>query len=88
MPAESVMRVSSPTSRFAGALVFVTASGILTWFWTVPVVMSQSTFMFLAVFLLGGTAVALVTWRNAQATGSTAQILHETEVAPEEHRRV
>jgi len=52
----------------------------------VPAVMSRSTFAVLAVCLLGAAAVTLVTWRNAQATGSTAQLLHETEVA-EDHGR-
>ena len=82
------MRVLLSTSRLAGALVFATAVSILAWFWTVPAVMSRSTFASLALFLLGGTAVALLTWRNAQATGSTAQILHETEVAADDHGRV
>lgn len=67
--------------RNVGAFVFVSALCLLSWFWTVPAVMSQSTFAFVAVFLLGGAAVSLMTWRNAQATGSTAQILHATEVA-------
>jgi hypothetical protein len=80
------MRVVSPTSRFVGILVLATGLSILSWFWTVPAVMSRSTFAFLAVFLLGGAAVTLVTWRNARATGSTAQLLHETEGAVEEHR--
>lgn len=88
MPAESVMRVSSPLSRLAGAVLFATCLGIVTWFWTVPAVMSRSTFAVLAAFLLGGTTVALTTWRNAQATRSTAQILHEVETAAEEPRHV
>jgi hypothetical protein len=75
-------------SRSVGLLVFATAVSILGWFWTVPAVMSRSTFASLAVFLLGGAGVALVTWRNAQATRSTAQILHETEVAAQGHGRV
>ena len=85
-PAESVMRVLPSISRFVGLLVCATALSILTWFWTVPAVMSRSTFAVLAVCLLGAAAVTLVTWRNAQATGSTAQLLHETEVA-EDHGR-
>ena len=80
------MRVFTPLSRFAGALLFATAAIILAWFWTVPGVMSRSTFAALAVFLLGGAAVTLVTWRNAQATGSTAQLLYATE-STDEHRR-
>ena len=81
------MHVPSPMSRLIGALVFAVCSSLLSWFWLVPAVISQSTFAALAVFLLGGTAVALLTWRNAQATGSTAQLLYETEGAAEAPRR-
>lgn len=83
-----MIRVASPQSRLTGALVFATCLSILTWFWGVPAVMSRSTFVLLAVFLLGGTTVALTTWRNAQATGSMAQILAETEAAAEQPRDV
>jgi hypothetical protein len=79
------MRVLS-TFRFVGLLVFATALAILIWVWTVPAVMSRSTFASVAVFLLGAVAVTLLTWRNAQAAGSTAQLLHDTEVA-EDHGR-
>ena len=81
------MRVVSPIFRVVGVIVVGTALSILSWFWTVPAVMSQSTFAFLAVFLLGSAAVTLVTWRNAQATGSTAQLLYETEVAAKDRGR-
>jgi len=81
-----VIRVLSSTFRFVGLFVLATALSILTWLWTVPAVISRSTFASLTVFLLGAAAVTLVTWRNAQATGSTAQLLHETEVA-EDHGR-
>jgi hypothetical protein len=77
----------SPLSRVLGVLVVGTSLSILTWFWTVPAVMSRSTFAFLAAFLLGSAAVTLVTWRNAQATGSTAQLLYETEVAVKDRGR-
>ena len=75
------MRVSSSLSRFSGAVMFVTCLGILTWLWMVPALMSRSTFAIVAVFLAGGTTVAITTWRNAQATGSMAQILYEAEAA-------
>ena len=67
--------------RTIGVFVCVTALSLLSWFWAVPAVMSRTTFAFLAVFVLGGAAVALMTWRNAQATASTAQLLQATEVA-------
>ena len=47
--------------------------------------MSRSTFAFVAAFLLGATGVTLMTWRNAQATGSTAQLLYATEAGTDEH---
>jgi hypothetical protein len=78
--------VLSSIFRFVGLLVLATALSILTWLWTVPAVISRSTFASLTVFLLGAAAVTLVAWRNAQATGSTAQLLYETEVA-EDHGR-
>ena len=85
-PAESVIRVPSSIFRFVGLLVFATALSILTWLWTLPAVLSRSTLASLTAFVLGAAAVTLVTWRNAQATGSMAQLLHETEVA-EDHGR-
>ena len=81
------MRVSSPLSRLAGTVVFATCLGIVTWLWTVPAVMSRSTFAIVAVFLAGGTTVAITTWRNAQATGSMAQILYEAEASAADPRR-
>jgi hypothetical protein len=74
--------VSSFISVRNGA-VFASFSALclLAWFWMVPAVLSGSTFASVVVFLMGATAVSLTTWRNAQATGSTAQILHTTEAA-------
>jgi hypothetical protein len=43
---------------------------------------SLSTFAALAVVVIGGAAVSLMSWRNAQATGSVAQLLYATETAP------
>ena len=67
--------------RHLAVFVLVAALCLLGWFFAVPGAMSQSTFAFAAVCLLGATAVAVVTWRNAQATGTTAQLLHSTELA-------
>ena len=54
----------------------------LTW---VPRLVSNSTFAFLSAVLLGGVGVSLLTWRNAQATGSVGQLLYETELARASH---
>ena len=43
---------------------------------------SLSTFAALAVVVIGGAAVSLMSWRNGQATGSIAQVLHATENTP------
>ena len=43
---------------------------------------SLSTFAARAVVVIGGAAVSLMTWRNAQATGSVAQLLYATETDP------
>jgi hypothetical protein len=50
------------------------------WLWAVPAVMSRMTFAFLAIFAIGSVGVSLMTWRNAQATGTVGQLLHATEV--------
>lgn len=43
---------------------------------------SLSTFAALAVVMIGGAAVSLMSWRNGQATGSVGQLLYATETAP------
>jgi hypothetical protein len=43
---------------------------------------SLSTFAALAVVVIGGAAVSLMSWRNGQATSSVAQLLYATETAP------
>ncbi len=43
---------------------------------------SLSTFAALAACVIGGAGVSFMTWRNAQATGTVAQLLHATEAAP------
>lgn len=66
--------------------MFAACVSMLTWFWAVPGLMSRSTFVALAVFLLGGTAVLLMAWRDVQAAGSTAQLLHDTDATTEAPR--
>jgi hypothetical protein len=43
---------------------------------------SLSTFAALAVVVIGGGAVSFMSWRNAQATSSVAQLLYITETTP------
>lgn len=49
------------------------------WLWAVPDVISPSTFAFFAMSMIGGATVTLLTWRNAQATSTVAQLLQATE---------
>lgn len=51
-----------------------------SWLWAVPGLISRSTFAGLSVLLFGGLTISIMTWRNAQATGSTAQLLYATEI--------
>jgi hypothetical protein len=71
---------SRPRAIFVGLSVLaftVAAVGL----WAVPNVLSSSTFAFIATFMIGGASLSLVTWRNAQPTGTVAQLLHATEAA-------
>jgi hypothetical protein len=67
--------------RSAPVLALVLALTLFGWYWAVPAVASASTFAAVVVFLLAVTSISFMTWRNAQATGSTAQLLHATEGA-------
>jgi hypothetical protein len=77
----TVSSVAGHRSMYAGLAVSAVCLSLL-WSWAVPTVMGRTTFALLAIFLLGGATVALMTWRNAQATDSVAQLLHATELAP------
>jgi hypothetical protein len=65
---------------FAALAVIACALAVL-WLWAVPTALHSSTFAVIAAFAIGGTAVSLLTWRNAQATSTIAQVLHDTEMA-------
>ncbi len=52
------------------------------WLAWVPRLVSNSGFAVFAALLTGSIGVSLVTWRNAQATGSMGQLLYETESSP------
>jgi hypothetical protein len=73
-----------PSSRLRGAFVALAlslSSVAALWLWAVPNVLSRSTFAFMAIFVIGGATVSLLTWRNAQATSTVAQLLQATEAA-------
>ena len=79
---KSDLVTSLMSRRSVSVLVFIVALSLLGWLWTVPTLLSPTTFAAVVVFLVGGAAIGLTTWRNAQATGSIAQLLHATEGAP------
>jgi hypothetical protein len=77
-----VSPVSSPSSQLRSVLAALAVSAvcvIILWLWAVPSVLSRATFAFMAVFMIGGATVSLITWRNAQATSTVGQLLHATE---------
>jgi hypothetical protein len=79
---EGVFDMFGPIAR--GAVVFAAVSSIsllAVWLFATPAVVSYSTFAFLTVIVLGAAVVMLMTWRNAQATDTVANILHATETA-------
>jgi FtsH-binding integral membrane protein len=72
---------SSLLRRNISLLAFMMAVSLVGWLWAVPAFATPSTFAVVAVCMFAGTAIALTTWRNAQATTSTAQLLHATDTA-------
>lgn len=73
-----------PSSRPRGlyAAFAISASSVAAlWLWAVPSVLSPSTFAFMAIFMIAGATVSLLTWRNAQATSTVGQLLQTTEAA-------
>jgi hypothetical protein len=61
-------------------MVVVLGSAAALWIGTVPSIVSVSTFAFVAVFVLGAGFVTLMTWENAMATSTVAQLLYATEI--------
>jgi hypothetical protein len=77
-----VSPLPNSTSRLRSVLGPLAVSAvcvIILWLWAVPSVLSPATFAFMSVFMIGGAAVSLITWRNAQATSTVGQLLHATE---------
>jgi hypothetical protein len=67
------------------AITFASVSTLLllaVWVFAVPAVVSLSTFAFLAVIVLGGAGIALMTWRNGRSDESVSQILNTVETSP------
>jgi len=52
------------------------------WLWTTPNAIGGSTYIAGSALALATGEIAFNTWRNARATGSLAQVIHETDVRP------
>ena len=73
------MSKTSSVVSLIGALSALAMPIAALWVWGVPALVSPSTFAFVVAFVIGGVTVTLVTWRNAQATATVAQLLEATE---------
>jgi hypothetical protein len=74
--------MNSPIPRSAIAFAAVSTLLLLAvWLFGVPGVVSLSTFAFVAVIVLGGVGIALMTWRNGQSPDSVSQILNTVETS-------
>lgn len=70
-----------PFSGYRALAALTAAFGLcyLVWAWSVPSTLSMSTFTVLTLLVAGMVTVTLVTWKNAQATESVGQMLHNTD---------
>ena len=68
------------TALVAIAVVSLLMASI--WFMLKPAFVSGSTFAMFAAVLICTTAIAINSWRNAQAPTSTSDVIHEAEIAP------
>jgi uncharacterized membrane protein YiaA len=66
------------------ALAFTLAvSGLVgLWFGTVPQTLSPRSYMVTVALMMALAAISVIAFRNAQGTGSVAQLLYETDSAP------
>jgi len=69
-------------------LSLVIASLALLWLVAVPGTLSPLSYWFLATLFTALTLVAMITYQNAQAPSSMAQLIHEADVAPSATRDV
>ena len=75
------MRTRISSIRFTFALATLVPILALTWVFAVPDALTPLSYMYFAGLLSALAAVALITFKNAQATDSVGQLLHETDIA-------
>jgi len=75
------MRILASPARLTAALFLLVPVIAVTWILAVPEALSPLNYLIFAALLTALTAIALITYGNAQATGSMAQVLHEADGA-------
>jgi hypothetical protein len=73
------MRALTRLVRIEFALIALAALAVL-WFFAVPNVITPLSYGLLLGIVIALASIALITYKNAQAADSVAQLLHETEV--------
>ena len=66
-------------NRITIVAAFVVPAAVAVWLWTAAAAAVPSTSAFIAVLLISAALVGLNTWKNGQATGSLAQVIHEAD---------
>jgi hypothetical protein len=70
----------------------IAVAGVLSaatlWLWTSGAAAVPSTYVFIGLVAVAMALVGLNTWKNAQATGSMAQIIHDADTRPSTEPRV
>ena len=69
------------TARWTLAVTLLPACAVSLWLVSGPDAMASSTYSMLAALFIALGGLTLMTYRNAQAVGSTAQLLHATKSA-------
>lgn len=76
------MRTSSNSLRSVTlALALLVPCLALLWLVGVPGTLRPTSYMLIATLLTALTVVAMITYSNAQATSSMAQLIHEADIA-------
>jgi hypothetical protein len=71
----------SNSSRLKVAAGLLACCLLSLWLMGVPDTLTPSTYAMVATLLIALTSVAIMTFRNGQATGSIGQLIYETNVA-------
>jgi hypothetical protein len=76
------MRTPSNSLRSLTLVLALLVPFALLWFVGVPGTLTPVSYMLFASLLTALMVVAMITYSNAQATSSMAQLIHEADIAP------